>query len=141
MYRTIFPSPLSVPKTIAYALAYSSLRYSIPGFYHCPFKRRKKEVNSIFKTLLRNLAYNIDSPLQGNLFSALQVLPSNGLFLQTAVLRNFWWSDFFITLYDCAGLQGIILPILHRDAAPVLAILSEAITYLVRLTLCVAFNG
>lgn len=93
LYNTRHLLPFSVRKVIVHALVYSYLRYGITIFYHCTFTWRAK-LNSMLKSILRNVAYNEVVPPNTDLFSFLQLPSFDALFFQTVVTKHFWESDF-----------------------------------------------
>lgn len=107
LYNSRHLLPFSVRKVIVDALVYSYLRYGITLFYHCSFTWRAK-LNSILKSILRNVAYNETVPPNNNLFSLLQLPSFDALFFQTVVVKHFWDSDFLFPLVP-------VRPLRHHD--------------------------
>lgn len=107
LYNCRYLLPFSVRKVIVHALVYSYLRYGITIFYHCSFTWRAK-LNSILKSILRNVAYNETVPPDNNIFSFLQLPSFDALFFQTVVIKHFWNSDFLCPLIP-------VRPLRHHD--------------------------
>lgn len=91
-------------------------------------------MNSILKSILRNVAYNETVP-PNDLFSFLQLPSFDALCFQTVVTKHLWESDFLFPLVPVRQRR-------HRDKfttlkfIPVLVIIQDSVMFLTNLIHC-----
>lgn len=93
LYNIRYLMPMSVRKTVVHALAYSVLRYGVTVYGFCAL-RWKNRIDSILRSLLRNVAYDLDLARDVNIFAMLSMPNFDSLLLQTIVLKHYWSSSF-----------------------------------------------
>lgn len=93
LYNTRVFIPVGVRLLMAHALAYSLIRYGVTVFGNCSGRLQDK-VDTLLRGILRSVVYNTPLSTTGNIFKALQLPNFRSLYIQTAVLHNFWNNDF-----------------------------------------------
>lgn len=93
MYSVRYVMPLSVRKVIIHALGYSVLRYGITVYGHCAL-RWKIRINSILRSLLKVISYDLSLDKDTDVFRALCFPDFDSLLIETVVFRHFWNSSF-----------------------------------------------
>ena len=93
LYNTRYFMPLSVRKIVVHALVYSVLRYGITVYGHCAL-RWQIRINSILRSLLKTISYDLCLSKDIDVFKALHLPDFNSLLMETVVHRHFWDSQF-----------------------------------------------
>lgn len=85
--------PISVRKIIVHALVYSVLRYGLTVYGHCTL-RWSSRINSILRSLLSTVAYDLCPKQDADVFRLLNLPNFTSLIIESVVIKHFWNNDF-----------------------------------------------